>query len=115
MRRRIVLQSLVSLPFTSQILTSYPQPSIAFAAASGETNTNNTNANSNNEQLLVLNQQQPNLDCLADLPPIPTNCVRLYLCRHGQTEYNRLKKIQGSRIDAPLNDTGRKQATHDDV
>lgn len=103
MRRRIVLQSLVSLPFTSQILTSYPQLSIAFAAASGETN---TNTNSVQPQ-----PQQPNLDCLADLPPIPTNCVRLYLCRHGQTEYNRLKKIQGSRIDAPLNDTGRKQAT----
>ena len=107
MRRRIVLQSLVSLPFTSQILTSYPQLSIAFAAASGETN---TNTNSVQPQ-----PQQPNLDCLADLPPILTNCVRLYLCRHGQTEYNRLKKVQGSRIDALLNDTGRKQATHDDV
>ena len=33
-----------------------------------------------------------------------------YLMRHGQTDYN-LKQIwQGSRIDAPLNETGRKQA-----
>ena len=31
-----------------------------------------------------------NFDCLLDLPPITPGCVRLYLCRHGQTEYNRL-------------------------
>ena len=34
----------------------------------------------------------------------------LFIVRHGQTEYNRLHKVQGSGIDAPLNDTGRQQA-----
>lgn len=35
--------------------------------------------------------------------------MELILVRHGQTEQNRLKKIQGQR-DFPLNDTGRDEA-----
>lgn len=35
---------------------------------------------------------------------------KIYLVRHGQTDYNLNKIVQGSGIDAPLNDTGRKQA-----
>ncbi|MEQ9297476.1 MAG: histidine phosphatase family protein [Cyclobacteriaceae bacterium] len=35
---------------------------------------------------------------------------RLYIVRHGETEYNRKRMVQGSGIDAPLNDTGRLQA-----
>jgi len=34
----------------------------------------------------------------------------IYLIRHGQTEYNRKGVVQGSGIDAPLNETGFKQA-----
>jgi len=34
----------------------------------------------------------------------------IYLIRHGQTEYNRKGVVQGSGIDAPLNDFGRTQA-----
>ena len=34
----------------------------------------------------------------------------IYLVRHGQTEYNRLGIVQGSGVDASLNETGRKQA-----
>jgi broad specificity phosphatase PhoE len=51
-----------------------------------------------------------NFDCLLDLPPITPGCVRIYLCRHGQTEFNRLHKVQGARIDPPLNQNGREQA-----
>jgi 2,3-bisphosphoglycerate-dependent phosphoglycerate mutase len=35
--------------------------------------------------------------------------LRLYLARHGQTEWNALKKLQG-RSDIPLNAVGREQA-----
>jgi len=52
----------------------------------------------------------PGESCLADLPPVPPGKIRVYLCRHGQTEFNRLKKIQGARINAPLNAVGRCQA-----
>lgn len=37
---------------------------------------------------------------------------KIYLIRHGQTEYNRKGVVQGSGIDAPLNDLGRLQARH---
>lgn len=34
----------------------------------------------------------------------------LYIIRHGETEYNKKGMVQGSGIDAPLNENGRKQA-----
>lgn len=52
----------------------------------------------------------PNLKCLLDLPPVDSDSVRIYLCRHGQTENNRLHLVQGARVDPPLNDTGRSMA-----
>ena len=36
--------------------------------------------------------------------------ARLYLCRHGQTENNRLHLVQGARVDPPLNSNGHEQA-----
>ena len=51
-----------------------------------------------------------NYDCLLDLPPITPGCVRVYLCRHGQTENNRLKLVQGARVDPSINDNGQEQA-----
>ncbi len=36
----------------------------------------------------------------------------LYFVRHGETEYNRLRIMQGRRVDAVLNETGRRQAGH---
>lgn len=35
---------------------------------------------------------------------------RLYIVRHGQTDYNLKGVVQGSGIDAPLNENGKKQA-----
>lgn len=46
------------------------------------------------------------------LPSIPPACTRLYLCRHGQTEFNRLHKFQGRGVNTALNDTGRAQASY---
>jgi broad specificity phosphatase PhoE len=39
------------------------------------------------------------------------NYKKLFIVRHGETEFNKLKKVQGSGVDAPLNDTGLKQAS----
>ena len=55
-------------------------------------------------------EEKPNLDCLLNLPPITPGCVRIYLCRHGQTENNRLRLVQGARVNPSINGTGRKQA-----
>jgi probable phosphoglycerate mutase len=38
------------------------------------------------------------------------NPTRLFIARHGETEYNRNHLMQGRSIDAPLNETGRNQA-----
>lgn len=35
---------------------------------------------------------------------------QIYLIRHGETELNRLRIVQGSGVDSSLNDTGRAQA-----
>jgi Histidine phosphatase superfamily (branch 1) len=49
--------------------------------------------------------------CLQDLPTYdPKTTVRLYLCRHGETENNRLNIIQGARVDPPINEKGSRQA-----
>lgn len=37
---------------------------------------------------------------------------KIYLVRHGQTDYNLKGIVQGSGIDAPINATGRLQADH---
>ena len=38
------------------------------------------------------------------------NLKKIYLLRHGQTDYNLQGVVQGSGIDAPINATGRSQA-----
>ena len=38
------------------------------------------------------------------------NSKNIYIIRHGQTDYNKRGVVQGSGIDAPLNETGRQQA-----
>lgn len=39
-----------------------------------------------------------------------SNLKKLYIIRHGETDYNQRGMVQGSGIDAPLNETGRAQA-----
>ncbi|EJK77415.1 hypothetical protein THAOC_00758 [Thalassiosira oceanica] len=59
----------------------------------------------------VANEESPlETNCLLDLPPITDGCARVYLCRHGQTENNRLGLVQGARVDPSLNANGREQA-----
>jgi broad specificity phosphatase PhoE len=36
--------------------------------------------------------------------------IRLFIARHGETDFNKKGLLQGRGIDAPLNETGRKQA-----
>lgn len=36
--------------------------------------------------------------------------IHIFVARHGETEYNRIGKLQGRGIDAPLNETGKSQA-----
>ena len=114
--RRTAMKSMLSLASTTTIVMSNNSKNSAFAATTADSSsissllppppTTTTTTTTNDEKISV----QPNLQCLLDLPPVKPDSVRLYLCRHGQTEYNRLKLIQGSRIDAPLNETGQKQA-----
>jgi len=44
------------------------------------------------------------------LPPLPEGSRRIYIIRHGETEWNKLGKIQGGGYDIPLNENGRQQA-----
>lgn len=54
--------------------------------------------------------ESPDFNCLVDLPPVPDDCVRIYLCRHGQTENNRLRIVQGARVNPRINENGLAQA-----
>lgn len=44
------------------------------------------------------------------LPDLPPYSKRLYLVRHGETDWNKLGKMQGGGFDIPLNDNGIRQA-----
>lgn len=45
------------------------------------------------------------------VPDLQAGHSRLYLCRHGETESNALKLLQGSGVDSPLNSKGHEQAS----
>ena len=51
------------------------------------------------------------VDSLGDLPQLGVGNSRLFLCRHGETDSNAQSLLQGSGVDAPLNDVGRSQAS----
>lgn len=44
------------------------------------------------------------------LPPLEESSVRIYLLRHGETDWNAKGKIQGGGNDIPLNQNGKLQA-----
>lgn len=48
----------------------------------------------------------------ASLPDLSPNFRRLYLLRHGMTDWNKRGFVQGSSFDIPLNDEGRSQARY---
>jgi broad specificity phosphatase PhoE len=84
---------------TTPIVTAF-RPSIAYSAITHE----NTNQFDSSTTASMLN-------CLQDLPSYNrTTTVRLFLCRHGETDYNRNNIIQGARIDPPINNVGIQQA-----
>jgi broad specificity phosphatase PhoE len=45
------------------------------------------------------------------LPPLEDSKRRIYLLRHGETDWNAQGKIQGGGFDIPLNENGRSQAS----
>ncbi|EQC28701.1 hypothetical protein SDRG_13574 [Saprolegnia diclina VS20] len=47
---------------------------------------------------------------LTTLPEVPAHCTRLYLCRHGETQFNVDGCFQGSGIDSVLTAHGAAQA-----
>lgn len=49
-------------------------------------------------------------DFLAALPPLRSGRTRIYLLRHGETEWNARGLMQGGGYDIPLNDSGLEQA-----
>jgi broad specificity phosphatase PhoE len=76
-------------------------------------NNNNNNNNNNCTATATLDPRPPPSKrvLLSDiLPPLPEGSRRLYLLRHGETDWNALGKIQGGGYDIPLNDNGRSQA-----
>jgi broad specificity phosphatase PhoE len=73
--------------------------------------------NNNNATLLQVPSSsdsystRPKLFLLSSiLPPLPDNSRRIYLLRHGETDWNLQGKIQGGGFDIPLNANGRNQA-----
>ncbi|KAF0710430.1 hypothetical protein DYB37_006142 [Aphanomyces astaci] len=44
------------------------------------------------------------------LPPLEEGFVRVYICRHGETDFNHLGIMQGRGVNSQLNKTGQKQA-----
>jgi broad specificity phosphatase PhoE len=92
-RRRVVTTTA-----TSWMTTIHSGPYHADATV----DTSNSIVMSDTTTLYGLQQYLPSYD--------PTTTVRLFLCRHGETDYNRNHMIQGARIDPPINERGMEQA-----
>jgi hypothetical protein len=91
------LESVDESPSLSQICRRQVLTSLAIAGTTFNVNP-------------AIAKESYSIDCLSDLPPLAADSVRIYLCRHGETENNRLGLVQGARIDPPINTRGRAQA-----
>jgi broad specificity phosphatase PhoE len=56
------------------------------------------------------NKEDSSVPISAKLPPLLEGKQRLYLCRHGETDWNAAGKIQGGGYDLELNENGLIQA-----
>lgn len=83
--------------------SSAPAVPAASSVAENTTTTLTTSSDSNSTA-----EARETLQSL--LPPLQDGCRRIYLIRHGETDWNTLGKIQGGGYDIPLNDNGRLQA-----
>lgn len=101
MTRRQSFQVSGTLALASMLLESKPAWSVRGDSLRQSTTTTTTTSSSDSIDSCW--------DALTDLPPLPTDYCRIFLCRHGQTENNRLRLVQGARVDIPINDLGRRQ------
>mmetsp|Transcript_27688 Transcript_27688/g.80959 ORF Transcript_27688/g.80959 Transcript_27688/m.80959 type:complete len:274 (-) Transcript_27688:287-1108(-) len=53
---------------------------------------------------------QPSVRLVDHLPPLGNGRIRLYLMRHGETDWNAKGLMQGGGFDIPLNNKGERQA-----
>mmetsp|Transcript_15137 Transcript_15137/g.37329 ORF Transcript_15137/g.37329 Transcript_15137/m.37329 type:complete len:478 (+) Transcript_15137:20-1453(+) len=104
--RRRYLSSLIIPPLLTN-LPSHPST----ASAENPSSISKSSASSSKSSAVDLDREV-DLKCLTNLPPVPSHMLRIYFCRHGQTENNRLRKVQGARVDPPINDNGFMQATN---
>ena len=104
--RRHILRSGVATAAAFGVGGNLGDVSPAFAVPTATTPTTAASNIHESSNLLTV----PNLQCLTDLPPVTPGCVRIYLCRHGQTENNRLRRVQGARVDPSLNQYGSEMA-----
>mmetsp|Transcript_4669 Transcript_4669/g.8661 ORF Transcript_4669/g.8661 Transcript_4669/m.8661 type:complete len:337 (-) Transcript_4669:146-1156(-) len=94
-----------SLPFVHE---SFPATVLFESSASSSkmaTNTTNTSSNTDTNK-----NDDTYVPLTTLLPPLAPGNVRIYLLRHGETDWNKLGKIQGGGFDIPLNENGRLQA-----
>lgn len=77
-----------------------PQPPVSISG--------NTNANANEPPTTESTDHTPSIATI--LPALPNGSRRIYLLRHGETDWNRQGRIQGGGFDIPLNENGRVQA-----
>ena len=91
--------------------TSISTTELWYNTADPVMNSNNTSSLFNNDKFtspIIENGISSRLS--HSLPPLPESSRRIYLLRHGETDWNAQGRIQGGGFDIPLNENGRNQA-----